>query len=45
MTQKQINKELQRQVVLFEEQLAAGVMQDITIHLTDVTDIRLAQYA
>ncbi len=45
MTQKQINKALQLQAVLFEEQLAAGVMQDSTIHLTDVTDIRRAQHA
>lgn len=45
MTQRQINKELQRQAVLFEEQISAGIVQDSTMRFADFIDLWLAQYA
>lgn len=45
MTQRQIAKELQRQAVLFEDQVKAGAMQDSSIRFADFLDLWLDQYA
>ena len=45
MTEKQIKKELDRQAVLFEEQVKSGASADANMRLADFADKFMAEYA